>query len=261
VAAIGVGCGGSAGPPGASGPPGSSVPGNDRIAGHWQYVSGPLIAGATIDRISYLDLAVEGSGALFTRSASNGINGCGSVVFAVLSDTIVAASLPDFPAQNSVATQFYRYALPSSNMLTLTDAFGNATTFQRATAIPSSVMCPPVPSATPIAIQDNQPSDRSGLASDGTTLWYSPNSGGARALNPLTGATGPSVSFGTGQFQWMQAIQGSDFWITCGCGKRQLHAAPDRDRHVGQQLRSLGHTDQPARRYPRGELRWLEPLG
>jgi hypothetical protein len=220
---VGVGCSGSpgsGGAAGAAGPAGTSVPGNERVAGHWQYVSGPMVAGANIDKINYLDLAANGSGMLFTSSRTNGINGCGSIVFSVLSETVVAASIPDFPDDSGVATQFYEYALPSPNALTLTDAFGNATTFQRANSIPQSAMCPAVQAGTPLAIPDNQqPNYASGLASDAFSLWYSPNAGGALPINPTTGATGTLVSFtGGGQYQWVQALQGSDFWATCWCG-------------------------------------------
>ena len=217
---VGVGCSGSPGSAGAAGAAGAGAPGNDRVAGHWQYVSGPMVAGANIDKINYLDLAVNGSGMLFTSSLTNGINGCGSIVFSVLSETVVAASIPDFPDDNGVATQFYEYALTSQNALTLTDAFGNATTFQRASSIPQSATCPPAPAGTPMLIPDNQqPNYASGLASDAFSLWYSPNSGGALPMNPATGVLGTLVSFtGGGQFQWVQALQGSDFWATCWCG-------------------------------------------
>ena len=218
VAGIHVACGG-AGPAGPAGPPGSNAPGNDRIAGEWHYVSGPMVAGAAIDRINYLELAAEGSGTLFTSSPT-GINGCGSVVFAVLSDTTVAATLPDFPDSNRSTVQFYRYALPSPDALALTDAFGNVTSFQRAAAVPVSATCPPAPLANAVSVPANQqPGYPSGLASDGTSLWYSPANGGALPLNPATGTTGTLVNFvGGGGFQWVQAIQGSDFWITCWCG-------------------------------------------
>ena len=220
---VGAGCSGSAGAPGsagAAGAAGAGIPGNDRIAGHWQYVSGPMVAGATIDKINYLDLAANGSGTLLTSSPTNGINGCGSLVFSVLSETIVAASLPDFPSDEGVSTQFYEYAMPSQNALTLTDAFGNVTTFQRASSIPQSATCAPAPLGSPLVIPDNkQPSYASGLASDASSLWYSPNNGGALPLNPTTGTIGTLVSFtGGGQYQWVQAMQGSDFWADCYCG-------------------------------------------
>src|SRR5215472_12903973 len=154
VVGVQVACGG-AGPAGPAGPPGSSAPGNDRIAGEWQYVSGPMVSGATIDRISYLELSAAGTGTLFTRSPT-GINGCGSVVFAVLSDTTVAATLSDFPDSNSSTVQFYRYALPSPDALALTDAFGNVTSFQRAAGVPASATCPPAPLANAVSLPANQ---------------------------------------------------------------------------------------------------------
>jgi hypothetical protein len=220
---VGAGCSGSAGTPGAAGAAGTAgagAPSNDRIAGHWQYVSGPMVAGSSIDKINYLDLAANGSGILFTSSSTNGINGCGAIVFSVLSETVVAASLPDFPDDNGITTQFYEYAMSSPNALTLTDAFGDATVFQRANSIPQSAMCPSAPAGAPLVIPDNQrPGYASGLASDAFSLWYSPNNGGAQPINPTTGVVGTLVSFtGGGQFQWVQAMQGSDFWATCWCG-------------------------------------------
>lgn len=212
-------CGG-AGPVGPVGPPGPGAPGNDQIAGEWHYLSGPMVTGAAIDRINYLELAAEGSGTLFTSSPT-GINGCGSVVFAVLSDTTVAATLPDFPDSHRSTVQFYRYARPSPDALALTDAFGNVTSFQRAASVPPSLTCPSAPVANAVSVPANQqPNAVSGLANDGTSLWYSPASGGALPFNPATGTTGTLVNFaGGGQFQWVQAIQGSDFWITCWCGR------------------------------------------
>lgn len=241
LAWVGVGCSGPMGP---AGPAGTSSPGNDRITGHWQYVSGPMVVGATIDQITYLDLNATGSGTLLTHSPNNAINGCGSLVFSVLNEGVVAAILPDFPDQSRATTQFYEYALPSSNELKLTDAFGNVTTFHRATAIPTSATCSPAPVATPVALPQNQaPYYASGLASDSHSLWYSPSGGGALPLNPATGATGTLVSFAG--LPWVQAIQGSDFWSDCFCG---MNSGMERRTVTGTLVSNFDLSAAPIRR-------------
>ena len=78
-----AGSDGSPGQMGSAGAPGNGGVGDDVVAGHWQYVSGPMVEGASIDTIEYLELGLDGSGTLFTRSPI-GINGCGPLTFAVL---------------------------------------------------------------------------------------------------------------------------------------------------------------------------------
>ena len=47
---------------------GPSGPRNDKVAGHWQYVSGPMVVGAAVDNLSYLELTASGAGTLYTNS-------------------------------------------------------------------------------------------------------------------------------------------------------------------------------------------------
>ena len=199
---------------------GPSGPRNDKVAGHWQYVSGPMVVGAAVDNLSYPELTASGAGTLYTNSPKgHGINGCGAISFAALSDTIVAFNIPDFPDDRGVVTQFYQYALPNADGLTLTDSLGNVTTYKRATQIPASVTCQPVPVATPIAIPDALRPNYQGLATDATNLWFSPNNGGAVPLNPTNGTTGGQITFPVaGQYQFVIAVQGTDFWLMCWCG-------------------------------------------
>ena len=233
---------------GCSGSSGTSEPQNDKIAGHWQFVSGPMVVGASIDKINYLELTPSGAGTLYTNSLNDGINGCGSVAFAVLSDTTVAFDLPDFPDASNVATQFYQYAQPSADHLTLTDVFGNVTTFQRTASIPNSAICPSSTTASPIVFPANQqPDSRSALGNDTSLVCYTPNAtAGAISLNPTNGATGALVSFvSPGQYQYVVALQGSDFWISCWCGS---NSSLQRRRNNGTLVSSFDLSAAPINR-------------
>ncbi len=204
---------------GSNGMNGSGAVSNDVVAGHWQWVSGPMVTGAALDSLQYLELAADGSGTLYEQ-APYGFNGCNALTFAVLDDTVVAMNLPDLAADGATE-QFYRYALPAQDTLTLTDSYGLVTAYQRTAAIPAQATCPAVTAGSPVLIQGDQPGDFSGLAADATSLWYTRTAGGLVALDPTTGATSPAIDLGPiqlQQYQWVLAIQGSDFWVDCACG-------------------------------------------
>src|SRR5262249_15111204 len=160
------------------------------------------------------------SGALFTKSPI-GIKGCGPLVFAVLNDNAVAMNLPDFPSTDGITDRFYRYTLSGSDTLVLEDAFGTSTTFQRTTMIPDEATCAAATIGNAIAIPGVQPGRASGLASDGTLLWYTRITGGLSGIDVGTRTISGSVDLGSldrNQTQWIEGIQNTDFWLTCGCG-------------------------------------------
>lgn len=113
------------------------------------------------------------------------------------------------------STRVLRTALPTDDELRLTDNLGVTLVFSRASTVPADAQC-----GTLVEQQRftglPRPSSLSGLAYDGTSLWYSDqNAATAYPVDPATGAVGTSVDVG---FGFVHAAQAGDFWTHCWCG-------------------------------------------
>nr|HEX4312773.1 hypothetical protein [Kofleriaceae bacterium] len=212
---------GSAGEPGSDGAMGSQgsngpvggQPANSVIAGHWQYVSGPLIQALSFDTIEALDLSADATGTLFERSPF-GINGCARLTFAVLNDQVAELDVPDLPFFNG--PQIVGYALPDPDTLQLTDSDANVTTFTREDAIPDDVTCPAATIGAAVALPD--PPDGA-LVSNGAQLWYQTGTQ-VIELDPASGsAVGEFAVPGNGV---LLAVDQNVLWVTRSSNLEEL---------------------------------------
>lgn len=222
-----AGSAGSAGATGSAGSAGANQPGDDVLAGHWRYVSGPLIVSAGFDTIDALELSADASGTLFEHSPA-GLHACAPVEFAVLDDQVVEMDITQVSLPHLL-----RYARPDADTLVLVDTDGGPTTFTRIDAIPDDITCAIASIATSAPLA-TPPSEYTNLASDGASLWYTPASGGAVTVDPATGADGSAISFPDAG-DYLTAVQGSAFWVN------PLGFSPDLELvdTTGHQLGSL----------------------
>jgi hypothetical protein len=219
-----TGAPGAAGSDGAQGPTGSAgapAPDDIVLAGHWQYVSGPLFSTIALDRIEALDLTTTGTG-MFYEQSPEGIPGCASVAYAVLDDTVVELQLTGIALPTLI-----RYALPDPDTLELVDTYGVTTTWTRVDELPDLHCTSAV--VTTRTVLAPQPAVYSALASDGSVLWYSPETEGVIALDPTTGSLGSAIAPNpSAGFAYLSAVQGSDFWAQDSQGGGDQLALVDR---------------------------------
>jgi hypothetical protein len=192
---------------------------NERVAGIWQWQSGPLVPGAELGDFGYLELTRSGQGTLYTKSAG-GVVGCPGFIYAVLDDRTLTLQLPIIVREGDSSIQYYSYDA-TGDTLTVTDQPGNATIFHRATAVPAASQCGTVAAET-VALTTPATS-RGGLAAAGTALTYtSSDEQHWIRYDTETGATtSVAVPLAVGQYVYVQATQGDDLWLTCHCGSDQ----------------------------------------
>jgi hypothetical protein len=100
--------------------------------------------------------------------------------------------------------------------LELTDASGALTRFERASAVEAAFECVELPETRRFTGLP-KPNYWTGLAYDGTSLWYEAEAGGVYPVDPATGNVGTPASL-VAPFTHVHAVQGGDFWTHCACG-------------------------------------------
>ena len=159
----------------------------------------------------FLTLETDGRGRVNLENESSGALLCAEFPWARGASPAITLDLTRVQFQS---TRVLRTALPSDDELRLTDNLGVTLVFSRASAVPADAQC-----GTLVEQQRftglPRPSSISGLAYDGTSLWYSDDTGStAYPVDPATGAVGTPVDV----FGYVHAAQAGDFWTHCWCG-------------------------------------------
>lgn len=181
-------------------------------AGVWRWTSGPPLAGSADTFTEYVVLSPDGSGRVHRRQRFAGTLDCRPLNYA---RSLSAALVLD--VSNAGVAEVWRGRLTAPDALELSDASGATTQLERESAVDAAFEC--------VELQENRrfaglpaPSSFSGLAFDGTQLWYSVGDAlHAQPVDPGTGAAGTQVDLGPA-WSHVHAMQGADFWVHCGCG-------------------------------------------
>ena len=188
------------------------------LSGVWHYSEGPLFESSGFVP-EFIVLNQDGTGRMNLQTPQTKVLACGSFVYSRGMTPTLTIDLSGFSIGNGV--QVFPYELEGENTLRLTDHTGEMTTFNRVEEVDPAFECGIVSKDSQF---DNlpEPDGFTGLAYDGTSLWYEENN--TRMIypvNPLTGATGAPVSLSGSQFSHVHAMQGDNFWAHCGCGGSQ----------------------------------------
>jgi hypothetical protein len=199
--------------------PEACKPGKERVAfdtggdptGVWRWTSGPPLAGTPDTFTEYLVLAQDGSGRVHRRQRSAGTLDCRPLSYArSLSATLT------LDAHGAEGAELWRGRLNGPDALELADATG-ATRFERASAVDAAFECVELAETRRFSGLP-APSYFTGLAFDGTLLWYTSVDGVlVQPVDPGTGIAGTALDLGA-TFNEVHAAQGGDFWTHCACG-------------------------------------------
>lgn len=204
------------------------------LAGAWQINSGELWAlpqGAEtgLGTGRFLELGAESAGAgegTAYGEFQSGVRGCVPLLFAVLNEGAVSFFAPKMNRESDTSPiRAYLYEI-DGDTLTLTDSEGSEIVLTRADDVPAGFRCEDA------VVTDEFPTDplassATGLAYDGTDMWYSSGNDMSYPMDPVDGTIGTPVDMTVGSFgQYTHplAMQGSDFWLYCYCGgSEQIH--------------------------------------
>jgi hypothetical protein len=205
-------CLGLAGP---AGPPGNLIPPGSEPTGIWQYVSGPIFSGVLDSQPQYFVFNQDGTATLYFQHTGTGVLTCMDALHALVDDSTMILDVGRvfiFSGQ-----QILLYNRPNANTLELVDITGETSTFTLQTAVPAAFQCRSLTVVQTFGGLAVFPSNSSGLVYDGTDLWFTEDNGDIYPVNPGTGVVGATVTL-SGQYDQVNAMQGGDFWLHCGCG-------------------------------------------
>jgi hypothetical protein len=238
VVAFAAGCSDDGGSTLADAPP----PAPAAYLGIWHATGGDLL-GANAGQVQYLELAVDGTGALRTNFQPYNILGCGLDVLHVdLGGALVSIDL------GTGGSHLFRYATPDADHLVLSDQLDHTLSFERVAGVPEEAKCRELaPSDTTTDIRPTI-GYWSGLAyRSSTSLWYADDANGVYAVDPASGAVTPApASLGT-QFVQVQTFEGANYWALCACGNNdsmELRAPNDGDVAAVDTLSTTALGDQ-----------------
>jgi hypothetical protein len=165
-----------------------SIGGGDPT-GIWEFQSGTLFD-VTGQDPRFLVLNGDGSGRLHLSGGDGGVITCGSFSYARGAN---AALTMDLESIGYLGTRVYPFALDGTAGLDLTDAGGRAASFTRATAVDPAADCGTLVQ-TGLFTGLPLPEFFSGLAFDGTSLWYEEqNTRQVFPVDPTTGLVGTPI--------------------------------------------------------------------
>ena len=187
-----------------------------------------------------LALAIDddSGGSLHLRTLATGIVTCSPLVYGLPADDQMLLSIG--------GGNLYAVARPDAGSLVLTDAAGHAAIFARVAAPPDSMLC----SSLQIVRRFDLSLDiegRTGLAYDGTHLWFTGRSAQTViAVDPASGAVASLRRITVADAPLVHAAQGADLWRICGCqpdapgAGKALRVAPDETIADKVDVRMLG---------------------
>jgi len=235
----------------------------DDVTGVWQHTGagagGPILASGLGAEPTFLTFNADGSGrANLAEPVTNALICAG---FTFSQGSALTVDLTDLEQDVEVW-------LPSleGDVLTLSGR-GRASTFARATAVTPTAECKTLVENTRFTGLP-RPDSFSGLAFDGSQLWYEEdNTAMIFPVDPSTGTVGIPVSLAGSQFSHVHSMQGSDFWAHCGCGGSQEaqrrsmadveldEVATDTDLGVDTNIRAIAYDAAGSRLFLHGGLR------
>jgi hypothetical protein len=191
----------------------------DDPTGIWRYTTGgsedgSVLSGETGSKPEFITFNADGTGRLNLVDPDTNVLTCGGLMFSRGSALTVDVS------QFFFTTAVWLHDV-DGDVLSLSDAGGNVSTFGRAPEVASEFECKPFAEN---ARFDGLPEPEffTGLAFDGTSLWYEEeNTGMIQQVDPATGTLGSPADLAFSQFSHVHAIQAGDFWTHCGCGNSE----------------------------------------
>ncbi|MCA9243913.1 MAG: thrombospondin type 3 repeat-containing protein [Phycisphaerales bacterium] len=183
------------------------------LVGAWQVDSGSLLDYTLEFDLAYVQLDGNGVITLFTLDADLAIPNRLPGFYAATGSVIIAV-VPDVSNTPFVI----KFAQTGADALQCTDKSGDTGQLSRIAAIPANA----APAALTVVNEFSgllTPNGTTGLAHDGTSLWYE-RSGAAELVpvNPTTGVAGMAIDFSNSQFTHVFSAQGGDLWVQCYCG-------------------------------------------
>lgn len=197
------------------------VDGGGDLGGIWGRTTGSILRleGGALPESLVLD--PRGAGRLLFRQDESGVLTCDEILHARSGDVVM---LESGRSTFWPPTRLLLASRSDANTLLLREAGGATATFSRIAAVAEDCLRLTVErrfDGLPVV-----PHHFSGLAYDGTSLWYEADegsgSGRAYPVNPATGVLGTPVDLARfTQFSHVHAMQSGDFWTHCGCGVGQ----------------------------------------
>ena len=203
AAAVVSGCGGGGG--------GGSSGG---IGGVWQRVDGDLFYAQDLEELRYLDFSGDGRGVLYGAQPTTNVRECAGFLYAASKNGTLSFDAPDLGDGDGGNSQILLWDRDGGT-LTLSDATGATSTFERASEVPAEETCT-VAELETMPLAYGFPGYGGNLASDGTYLWYQGNDDLLVAIDPATGTTAMTIASSPG-FPLAFEPNG-DMWTKCNCG-------------------------------------------
>lgn len=135
---------------------------NAKLAGVWEVTAGDLFSSTSGGALQYLELNIDGTGAIYRRFATTNIIRCRDIDYAVVSSSVVLIS--DFG--------LFQYQ-SSGSTLQLSDVNTTMASFASATEVPSSSRCKSFSNVMEVGLVQPAPREGTEIAYDGSVFWYS----------------------------------------------------------------------------------------
>jgi hypothetical protein len=196
------------------------------LAGIWEKQSGTIYEAPYAGFVTrYLVLDADHTGRVLLRQEATNALACLDIIHFEPDGQSIAIDDPIYTGGGK--TQFLLYAITSGGALELTDTNGLVSVFERRTAVPAELECHSFSVEQSFSGLSSSPTYASGLAFDGTKLWYSrDNPQKAVPVDPANGNLGTPIILNGGGL-YVHAIQGADFWGFYNGSTAQRRTAAD----------------------------------
>lgn len=192
-------CGGGGGGGGQVPPP--------ALDGVWEHTSGTFFEDEFVP--AYLELLPDGTGTVFARAESSGLEICPTLLYGFAGD-VLTLSL------DGVDPRLYRLERPDDDSLSLITVDGETISFTRTSDVPADARCF-VPAAMTLTTSLSPSAHQFGtMAFDGSDLWYTTKDSRVVQVDPATLTT--TGGFALTGYRYVDALQDGDIWANCGCG-------------------------------------------
>lgn len=182
-------------------------------SGVWRYQTGPIGQSFDYDfefQFEYLVLNSNGTMQLSLRSPSTGALRCWYGIHSVIEDTLFINIDYDYDDFFGF-TGFAFFFMPDENTLELIGVRGELSVLTREPELPQEFDCGTLNVLNRFDDLAVRPDDDTGLAFDGTVLWFTDNvDRKAYPIAPQTGTLGAPLDLTNGRY--VHAAQGLDFW-------------------------------------------------
>ena len=180
------------------------------LNGVWQIESPALIEPFGYNPTEFVEFREDGTATYHGRDPATEFVSCATASFVDLGSAIVTTFLSE---GGSASLSLYDFE--DKDTLVLTDAFLQDHTFKRVAAVADALQCGSIEVVKRTEALES-PTYATGLAFDGTLLWYTNEADVTRSLNPETGQYVNMIAFSDARF--VHAVDGPDFWLDCFCG-------------------------------------------